>query len=54
MKSFANFLYEISVNAYSKFNVHPNPKEALEICILRMLAFNPLHKLDDKPNKAKY
>jgi DNA polymerase-3 subunit gamma/tau len=50
-EEFCQLLYEISVNAYSKFNVHPNPKEALEICILRMLAFNPLHKLDDQPNK---
>ena len=48
-EEFCQLLYEISVNAYSKFNVHPNPKEALEICILRMLAFNPLHKLDEKP-----
>ena len=48
-EEFCQLLYEISVNAYSKFNVHPNPKEALEICILRMLAFNPLHKLDEQP-----
>jgi DNA polymerase-3 subunit gamma/tau len=50
-EEFCQLLYEISVNAYSKFNVHPNPKEALEICILRMLAFNPLHKLDEQANK---
>ena len=42
---FCQLLYEITVNAYSKFSVHPNGKEALEICILRMLAFNPLHKI---------
>jgi DNA polymerase-3 subunit gamma/tau len=48
-EEFCQLLYEISVNAYSKYNVHPNPKEALEICILRMLAFNPLHKLDEQP-----
>ncbi len=47
-EEFCQLLYEISVNAYSKFNAHPNPKEALEICILRMLAFNPLHKLDEQ------
>jgi DNA polymerase-3 subunit gamma/tau len=44
---FCQLLYEISVNAYSKFNVHPNAKEAIEICLLRMLAFNPLLKIDD-------
>ena len=26
------------------FHVHPKPKEALEICLLRMLAFNPLNE----------
>ena len=47
-EEFCQLLYEIAVNAYSKFNVHPNPKEAVEICILRMLAFNPLHKIHDQ------
>jgi len=46
---FCQLLYEIAVNAYSKFSVHPNAKEALEICLLRMLAFNPLHKIDEAP-----
>ena len=44
---FCQLLYEIAVNSYSKFNAHPNPKEAVEICILRMLAFNPIHKIND-------
>jgi DNA polymerase-3 subunit gamma/tau len=39
---FCQLIYEIAVNAYSMFHVHPNPKEALEICLLRMIAFNPL------------
>ena len=34
--------YEIALNALSKFHVHPHPKEALELCILRMLAFQPV------------
>ena len=46
-------LYEIALNAYSKFSVHPNPKEALEICILRMLAFNPLQKLSSTEIKKQ-
>ena len=45
---FCQLLYEIAVNSYSKFNAHPSPKEALEVCILRMLAFNPIHKIDNK------
>jgi DNA polymerase-3 subunit gamma/tau len=52
-KEFCQLLYEISVTAYSKFSVHPNGKEALEICLLRMLAFNPLHKIDDSQSKAE-
>jgi DNA polymerase-3 subunit gamma/tau len=46
-QEFCQLLYEIAVNAYSKFSVHPHAKEALEICLLRMLAFNPLHKIDE-------
>ncbi len=34
--------YEIALNALSKFHVHPHPNQALELCILRMLAFQPL------------
>ena len=47
-KEFCQLLYEIAMNAYSKFPVHPSPKEALEICLLRMLTFNPLQKLSNK------
>ena len=49
-KEFCQLLYEIAMNSYSKFSVHPNPKEALEICLLRMLTFNPLHKLSENPS----
>ena len=48
-QEFCQLLYEIAVNAYSKFHVHPSAKESLEICLLRMLAFNPLHKIDQSP-----
>ena len=34
--------YEIALNALNKFHVHPHPKQALELCILRMLAFQPI------------
>ena len=51
---FCQLLYEIAVNAYSMFHVHPNPKEALEICLLRMIAFNPLkQKLMDISNSSE-
>ena len=51
-EEFCQLLYEIAVNAYSKFHVHPSAKESLEICLLRMLAFNPLHKIDQSPPRA--
>ena len=34
--------YEIALNSLGKFHVHPHPKQALELCILRMLAFQPI------------
>ena len=52
-KEFCQLLYEIAMNAYSKFPVHPSPKEALEICLLRMLTFNPLQKLGNKDEAKK-
>ena len=50
-KEFCQLLYEIAINSYSKFSVHPNPKEALELCLLRMLTFNPLQKLSENNMK---
>ena len=35
--------YELALNSLAKFHVHPHPKEALELCIIRMLAFQPLN-----------
>jgi len=36
--------YEIALNSLGKFHVHPHPKQALELCILRMLAFQPMRE----------
>ena len=49
--------YEIALNALSKFHVHPHPKQALELCILRMLAFQPISegvapKIEKKNSKS--
>ena len=46
-KEFCQLLYEIGMNSYTRFSVHPSPKECLEICLLRMLTFNPLQKLSE-------
>ena len=52
-KEFCQLLYEIGMNSFSKFKVHPSPKECLEICLLRMLAFNPLQKITDSTQTEK-
>ena len=52
-EEFCQLLYEIAINSYSKFNAHPSPKEALEVCILRMLAFNPIHKIDNNNSSSE-
>ena len=41
-QEFCQLLYEICLNAFSKFDVHPSPKESLEMCLLRMLTLIPL------------
>ena len=46
-KEFCQLLYEIGMNSFARFSVHPSPKECLEICLLRMLTFNPLQKLSE-------
>ena len=52
-KEFCQLLYEIGMNSFSKFSVHPSPKECLEICLLRMLTFNPLQKLSENNQNMK-
>ena len=44
--------YEIALNSLAKFHVHPHPKQALELCILRMLAFQPMSE-EMAPNIEK-
>ena len=46
-KEFCQLLYEIGMNSFTRFSAHPSPKECLEICLLRMLTFNPLQKLSE-------
>ena len=46
-KEFCQLLYEIAMNSFTRFSAHPSPKECLEICLLRMLTFNPLQKLTE-------
>ncbi len=53
-QEFCQLLYEIGMNSYSKFKVHPSPKECLEICLLRMLTFNPLQKLSDNDQTVNH
>ena len=52
-KEFCQLLYEIGMNSFTKFSEHPSPKECLEICLLRMLTFNPLQKLSENNQNIK-
>ncbi len=45
--------YEISINSLDKFHVHPNPYQALELCILRMLTFAHLNSSDNNTDEKK-
>ena len=52
-KEFCQLLYEIGMNSFARFPVHPSPKECLEICLLRMLTFNPLQKLSENDQNTQ-
>ena len=45
--------YEIALNSLGKFHVHPHPKQALELCILRMLAFQPMGEASSPREEKK-
>ena len=46
-------LYQIAINALEKFSVHPSPYQAVEMCVLRMLAFHPLNESKPQINEKK-
>ena len=42
---YCQLIYEIGLNSFQRINTHPSPKEAVEMCLLRMLAFQPVQNM---------
>ena len=52
-ESFVQLLYEIASKSYEKIEIYSNAQECIEICILRMIAFNPLLSVVDESSNSK-
>ena len=60
-EQYCQLIYEIGLNSFQRIHTHPSPREAVEMCILRMLAFQPVQNINmgeaktqkKKINKAK-
>ena len=53
---YCQLIYEIGLNSFQKIHTHPSPREAIEMCLLRMLAFQPVQNMiigDAKNQKKK-
>ncbi len=60
-EQYCQLIYEIGLNSFQKIHTHPSPREAVEMCLLRMLAFQPVQNMNTgevktqkkKTNKAR-
>ena len=60
-EQYCQLIYEIGLNSFQKIHTHPSPREAVEMCLLRMLAFQPVQNMNTgevktqkkKTNKAQ-
>ena len=55
-EQYCQLIYEIGLNSFQRIHTHPSPREAVEMCILRMLAFQPVQNInmgDAKTQKKK-
>ena len=43
-KDVGQLFYEITLDGLSKFSIHPNPRQAVEFAVMRMLTFSSLNK----------
>ena len=50
---FCQLIYEIGLNSFQKIHTHPSPREAVEMCLLRMLAFQPVQNINDGDSKTQ-
>ena len=55
-EQYCQLIYEIGFNSFQKIHTHPSPREAIEMSLLRMLAFQPVQYMntgDVKTQKKK-
>ena len=45
-EQYCQLIYEIGLNSFQKIHTHPSPREAVEMCLLRMLAFQPVQNMN--------
>ena len=50
---YCQLIYEIGLNSFQKIHTHPSPREAIEMCLLRMLAFQPIQNMNKGENKIQ-
>ena len=48
---YCQLIYEIGLNSFQKIHTHPSPREAVEMCLLRMLAFQPVQNMNTGESK---
>ena len=50
---YCQLIYEIGLNSFQKIHTHPSPREAVEMCILRMLVFQPIQNVNSDEAKSQ-
>ncbi len=50
---YCQLIYEIGLNSFQKIHTHPAPREAVEMCLLRMLAFQPVQNMNNGQVKTQ-
>ena len=50
---YCQLIYEIGLNSVQKIHTHPSPREAVEMCLLRMLAFQPVQNINEGDSKTQ-
>ena len=52
-EQYCQLIYEIGLNSFNKIHTHPSPREAVEMCLLRMLAFQPVQNMNTGEAKTQ-
>ena len=52
-EQYCQLIYEIGLNSFQKIHTHLSPREAVEMCLLRMLAFQPVQNMNTGETKTQ-